>query len=191
MNRLIVSAVIVATTVLGVSACSEGSGDSPTPAASATATAVPTTADPTTPAVEPTSAAPTTPAAEPTSPAPATPAADTSTVQSVTAACMSLVGPMLEASQAMSEIASATAIDAQSAVDSWSTLVDAYRAVAETVVNPEVKAAATALQGDLTALRDAMQKVYVEQDMGAMSEFMDATAAWEISQTDLQTLCTG
>lgn len=102
-----------------------------------------------------------------------------------------MAGPIAEASQKMSEIASVATSDPQSAVDAWSTLVEAYRSVADNVTNAEVKAVASAVRDDLTTLRDAMEKVYVEQDMGAMTEFMDATGAMQESMTELQTLCAG
>jgi hypothetical protein len=104
---------------------------------------------------------------------------------------MSMAGPIAEASEKMSEIASIATTDPQSAVDTWSALVEAYESVAGTVTNAEVKAAASAVRDDLASLRDAMQKVYVELDMSAMSEFTDATAEWQDSQTNLQTICAG
>jgi len=168
MNRSIVSPVVAMVAALAMTACSG------TPADTAS----------TTPADAPTTAA--------SSATPATSSdADAGTEQSVAEACLSMADPIAEASEKLSEIASVGTGDAQSAVDSWSTLVEAYRSVADTVTNPEVKAAAIAVRDDLAELRDAMEKVYVDQDMGAMSEFTDATSAWQASQTELQTLCAG
>ena len=109
--------------------------------------------------------------------------------QTVAEACVSMAGPLQEASTTMGNLAQASS-DPQAAVDSWTALVDAYQKVADTVTNAEVKAAATAVRDDLATLRDAMQKVYVDLDMAAMSEFTDATAEWQASQTELQALCT-
>ncbi|MHA6511533.1 hypothetical protein [Tessaracoccus sp. Z1128] len=167
MNRSILSSVVAMVASLAMTACS----GSPADTASTTPDDAPTT----------TAAA---------SAAPATSSdADTGTEQSVAEACMSMAEPIAEAGEKLSEIASVGTGDPQSAVDSWSTLVDAYRSVADTVTNPEVKAAAIAVRDDLATLRDAMEKAYVDQDMGAMSEFTDATSAWQASQTELQTLC--
>lgn len=166
MNRSIVSPVVAMVAALAMTACSGSPADTAS----------------TTPADAPTTAA--------ASAAPATSSdVDTGTEQSVAEACQSMAGPIAEAGEKLSEIASVGTGDPQSAVDSWSTLVDAYRSVADTVTNPEVKAAAIAVRDDLATLRDAMEKAYVDQDMGAMSEFTDATSAWQASQTELQTLC--
>lgn len=181
MNRSLVSPVVAVLAALALAACS----GTPADTTDATSSDAPTTA-----------AAPveTTVDAAPSSqpaPAPATSSdAAVGAEQSVAQACLSVAGPISEAAEKMSEIASVVTTDPQSAVDTWSALVEAYESVAGTVTNAEVKAAATAVRDDLATLRDAMQKVYVDLDMAAMSEFTDATAEWQASQTELQALCT-
>ena len=127
MNRLITSCIVAVVAALGTTACSATPSDpaSTTPTAEAAAdptTVAPTTADPE--AAEPTSATATTPASE-----------STSTAQSLSAACLSMAGPMAEANEKMQEITSVGTVDAQDAVDSWSALVEAYGSVAETEVD--------------------------------------------------------
>ncbi|MBB1516010.1 hypothetical protein H5398_08525 [Tessaracoccus sp. MC1679] len=119
------------------------------------------------------------------------PANDAAAEQSIANACLSMAGPITDASAAMAEIAAVSTDDPQSAVDAWTTLVDLYGSVARTVTNLEVKEAATAVQQDLTTLRDAMHKIYVDGDMSVMGEFTTATTAWQASQTALNELCAG
>lgn len=194
MNRRIVEPVIAVLAALAMTACSETPTDTGPTAPTDTATnAAPSTVETTTDAapstVETTTdAAPSTePAAAPATSSDSSPDAE----QSLAQACQSMAGPIAEASEKMYEIASVATSDPQSAVDAWSTLVEAYRSVADNVTNAEVKAVAGAVRDDLTTLRDAMQEVYLEQDMGAMTAFTDATAAMQESMTELQTLCAG
>jgi len=167
MNRRIATPVIAMAAALAMTACSGSPADT-------TSTA-------------PADAATTAPSAAPATSSDADAGAD----QSAAEACLSMAGPIAEAREKLSEIASVGLGDPQAAVDSWSTLVEAYRSVVDTVTNPEVKAAAATVRDDLTTLRDAMQKVYVDQDMGALSEFTDATSAWQASQNELLNLCAG
>lgn len=160
MNRRIAAWALAAVTLLGLTACSGNP---------ATTTAPPT----------PTDTAATAPSKDKTA----------SQGQSVSEACLSMAGPLAEASAAMAKIASISANDAQSAVDVWSELVDAFRTVSETVANPEVKDAAGLVYKDLAALRDAMQKVYVDGDIDAMTDFSKATSQWQSSYTALNKLC--
>lgn len=183
MNRRTVAPVIAVLAALTLTACSGNPTDTgPTTPADTATNAAPSTIETTTdapPSTEPVAASPTSSDSAPDA------------EQSLAQACLSMAGPIAEASQKMSEIASVATSDPQSAVDAWSTLVEAYRSVADNVTNAEVKAVASAVRDDLTTLRDAMEKVYVEQDMGAMTEFMDATGAMQESMTELQTLCAG
>ncbi len=133
------------------------------------------------------SAAPATSA--PVTTAPSTPVAGTSAGQSVSEACISMAGPLAEASTAMAKIASVDKADAQSAVKTWTTLVDAFRKVADSVSNQEVKAAATTLHKDLAAVRDALKKIYLDGDMTAMSDLTTASTDMQTSYTALNKLC--
>lgn len=166
MNRRIAGATTVIL-LLGMTACS-GSPSEP-------ATSAPEAAAPTTTAAAPTSA----------------PAETADSEQSVIQACSELTGPMAEASSAMSQIANAGTSDPQAAVDSWTVLANAFGEFGDSVSNAEVKTVATDLHEDITAVRDAMQKVYVEGDMGAMSEFTTATTEFQTSYTQLTELCAG
>lgn len=126
----------------------------------------------------------------PTSPAPATSApAATETEQTVRAACMELAEPISEANQKLAEIMSLDTSNPQNAVDAWSTLVDAFAEFQDSVSNPEVKAAATAVHADVAAVRDALEKVYIQEDLSAMNEFTQATTNMQTSYTALTTLC--
>ena len=100
-----------------------------------------------------------------------------------------VAGPLAEASTAMAKIASVDKADAQSAVKTWTTLVDAFRKVADSVSNQEVKAAATTLHKDLAAVRDALKKIYLDGDMTAMSDLTTASTDMQTSYTALNKLC--
>lgn len=110
---------------------------------------------------------------------------DAATVQ----ACLDLAAPFAEASSAMLQIASDGKIPPQEAVDMWTALVDALGRVADSTSDQEVKDAAAAAHADFAALRDAMQKVYVEGDMSAMGDYAAASAAIQSSYSALLDLC--
>ena len=101
-----------------------------------------------------------------------------------------MAGPLQEASTTMGNLAQASS-DPQAAVDSWTALVDAYQKVADTVTNAEVKAAATTATTDLTAVRDALSKIYVDGDTGALGDLTTATTNMQTSLTALNKLCAG
>ncbi|HET8928854.1 MAG TPA: hypothetical protein VFN24_13625 [Microbacterium sp.] len=121
---------------------------------------------------------------------PAQPAETAATDQSVSDACLTMAGPLQEASNAMAKLAD-VATDPQSAVDAWTALVDAYQAVSDTVANPEVKAAAAAAKDDLGAVRDAIAKVFIDKDAAAVTELTTATTDMQTSLTALNELCVG
>ena len=110
--------------------------------------------------------------------------------QTVAEACVSMAGPLQEASTTMGNLAQASS-DPQAAVDSWTALVDAYQKVADTVTNADVMAAATTATTDLTAVRDALSKIYVDGDTGALGDLTTATTNMQTSLTALNKLCAG
>ncbi|GAA2005650.1 hypothetical protein [Microbacterium ulmi] len=126
----------------------------------------------------------------PAASAPAAPAETTASEQTVAEACVSMAGPLEEASTTLAKLADAAA-DPQAAVDAWTALVDAYQEVADTVTNAEVKAAATTAKDDLAAVRDAIAKIYVDGDTAALSDLTTATTDMQTSLTALSTLCAG
>lgn len=82
--------------------------------------------------------------------------------------------------------------DAQQAVDMWTELADAFGEISESVTNAEVKSAAAQVHTDISAVRDSLQKIYIDGDMSAeaLSEFTDVNTAWSESYTALLELCT-
>jgi len=159
MKKLLTSLAIIATAMLGVTACSGGA----------------------------------TPVAQVETPAPA-PAEHTEESgagldEATMQACLDIAGSFAEASTAMAQIATHGNVAPQEAVDMWSALVTALDSVANSSSNPEVKAAATAAHADFAALRDAMQKVYVDGDMSAMGDYATAAAAIQESYQALLNLC--
>lgn len=109
--------------------------------------------------------------------------------QTVQEACLAMAGPMAEASTAMAESAQASVSDPQTAVNVWTDLANGFETIAADAQNAEVKTAATAAHADIAAVRDAMQKVFVDQDMGAMGEYTTATENMNTSYTALLELC--
>ncbi|MFT3877713.1 MAG: hypothetical protein QM708_15025 [Propioniciclava sp.] len=168
MKRVLTTCAVAAVAALGLSACSGAPGASTTPStpAAPAASATPTPANTT-----------------------SAPAQTSSGTQSVQAACLSLAGPLTDANTEMSKLASVSSNDPQSAVDSWTALVNAFASFKDTVSNPEVKDAATSAHKDLAAVRDAMKKVYVDKDMAAMGDYTTATNNMQTSYTALMTLC--
>lgn len=163
-NRRIIGLVASVAVLFGLTGCS---GDS---SPDETAAAAP---------AETTSAAPveeTTPAAEESS-------------QTVQEACLAMSGPLADASIAMAESAQAGTSDPQTAVDVWTDLASGFETIAAEVQNAEVKAAATTAHADIAAVRDAMQKVFVDGDMGAMDEYTAAAESMNESYTALLEFC--
>ncbi|MBB1482765.1 hypothetical protein H5392_02675 [Tessaracoccus sp. MC1865] len=192
MNHRIGTSIIAAMAALGLAACSGTPGESTTPGASVEAPATDTTTTAET-GTESASADPTTQSAsaDPSADSDASTPAGTDAQQPVADACASMSGPLEDASKAIADIASVGTADPQVAVDTWTKLVEAYRTAADIVVNPEVKAAASAVQEDATKMRDAIQKVYVDQDMSEMGDVTEATTEFGASMAELQALCTG
>lgn len=134
-----------------------------------------------------------TPAASATSSQPAgqpPPAPGGSSGQSVNEACLSMAQPMAEASDAISKLASG-ASDPQRAVDTWTELVKAYQKVEASVTNTEVKTAVAAITKDVTAVRDAIKKVYVDKDTSSMDDFSKASQSMSTSLAALTKVCAG
>ena len=161
MNRKIPALAIAAAALFGLSACSGGSASvEEKPVAEA-------------------------PAAEETPSEESMTEADATAVQ----ACLDLIGPFAEANSAMMGIVADGKLPPQDVVDMWTSLVDALGKVANTASNPEVKTAAAVAHSDFAALRDAMQRVYVEGDITAMGDYAAAVSAIETSYTALLALC--
>lgn len=166
MNRRIAAWVVAAVTMLSLAACSGGSDAPEEPTGGVT------------------SAAP-----EPTTEEPAEPTEEAGGEQSVALACASMAGPIGEAGERMAELAEVESGDPQTVVDTWTALVDAFDSISGTVTNAEVLAAASAVHEDITTLRDAMQTVYVDEDLSAMSDYVAAATSWQESYSALMTLC--
>ncbi|GAA4898521.1 hypothetical protein GCM10025789_15570 [Tessaracoccus lubricantis] len=191
MNRRIGTSIIAAMAALGLAACSGTTGDSTTPTASVEAPATDTTTTADTGSESPSVDESTESGADPSTESASSSPSGTDAQQTVQDACQSISGPLEDASRAIADIASVATADPQVAVDTWTELVEAYRTAADSVVNPEVKAAASAVQEDVTMMRDAIQKAYVDQDMNAVTEVTEATTEFQASMTELQSLCTG
>lgn len=153
--------VVAVATALSLTACSGGNAE---PAAE-----------------QPTQVAP--------APAPEAAATDESEVDAATVqACLDMSGPFADAASKMLEAADGSA-DPQEVVDAYTALADALGEIAASSSSPEVEAAAAAAQVDMTAVRDALQKVYVENDMSALGDLTAATTAMQESYQALLGLC--
>lgn len=104
-------------------------------------------------------------------------------------ACLSLMEPLQEANLAMIKISEDATNDPQSAVDMWRALSNAFEKFGKAAANAEVAALSTAVGEDGHALTDAMEKIYVKNDLGAYSEFTEANDAFWKSYQKLLELC--
>lgn len=190
MRRAIVALVLATAVALGLSSC----GGSPDPApVSETVTSTPMeTSTPleTSVAVEtptgaetPTEAEIATVEAEATDDAP--PAVDLSMMND----CMSLMEPLQEANLALVKIAESATNDPQSAVDMWRALSQAFEDFGNTAANIEVAELSAAVGETGHALTDVLQKIYVDQDLSAASEFNTANDAFFAAYQELLELC--
>lgn len=165
MKKTIAAWAIAAATVLGLAACSSATPSEDTGAgAESSASAAPSSA---------------------------APESDTgSGDQSVADACTEVQAKIQEASTAVAGIDMSTASsDPQGTVDAFTETVDGVGAAVESVNNPEVKTALSAVHEDFVALRDLLSKVLVEQDMSAAAGITTAATDVQTSAQDLATLC--
>lgn len=121
-------------------------------------------------------------------PAQETSAQETS-AQTVHEACLAMVDPLAKVSTAIAESAQASVADPQTAVNAWTDLANGFETIAADAQNAEVKAAATTAHADIASVRDAMQKVFVDQDMSTMGDYTAATENMRKSYTALLELC--
>lgn len=162
MNRRLAALTIAAVAVLGLTACS-GS-----PSASEETTAPSQSSAP----VEETSA----------------PSSD----QSVADACASAATQVQAATSELGSIDPTTAAaDPQGTVDTFTQSVDAIGAAAESISNPEVKAAVSAVHEDFIAMRDVLSKVLVDGDQAAAAEMTTVTSDVQESAMAIGELCNG
>lgn len=161
MNRRLAALTIAAVAILGLTACS-GS-----PSAS-----------------ESTSA--------PESSAPAEQSSAPSSDQSVADACASAATQVQAATSELGSLdVSAAAADPQGTVDTFTQSVDAIGAAAESISNPEVKDAVTAVYEDFGAMRDVLSKVLVDGDQAAAAEMATVSADVQESALAIGELCNG
>ncbi|NLE96691.1 MAG: hypothetical protein GX596_01710 [Propionibacterium sp.] len=178
MKRTMPIASVLVAALVGLTACSDGAtADESTPVAdettaSAEAEPAPVEEESTTPEEQ-----------QPTEEA-------AGTGQSLSDACLSMAGPMAEASAAMSELASVATSEPQAAVDAWTEMVNAFRSVADSVTNDEVKQAVTVVHDDIADVRDGLQLIFVDGDMSAMQEYTVDVEEFQTSYTELMELCT-
>ena len=163
MNRSLAVLTIGIVAALGLTACSSAAPEEPsTPPASSAAPA-------------------------PVETEPAADAPDAAAVQ----ACLELSGPLAEASTKMAAITADDTVSAQETVDAWTALVDAIGSVAGSATDAGFQAAAETAHTDIAALRDLMQKVYVDGDLSAAGEFATATQTFQTSYSALLAYCQG
>ncbi|MHA3682730.1 hypothetical protein ACXR2W_00510 [Leucobacter sp. HY1908] len=116
------------------------------------------------------------------------PAAEAS-AQTVQEGCVAMAGPLADAGQAMQESMEDATSDPQAAVAVWTDLTNGFETIAAEAQNDEVKAAATTVHTDVAAMRDAVQKVFVNNDVSLMAEYTAAAEAMGKSYSALLTLC--
>jgi flagellar biosynthesis/type III secretory pathway M-ring protein FliF/YscJ len=110
--------------------------------------------------------------------------------QSVADACSIVQSKIQEASSAVSSIdVSSASEDPQGTVDAFTETVDGVGEAVESVSNPEVKEATSAVYDDFVALRDLLSKVLIDQDMEAAGEMATAATDVQTSAQELGTLC--
>jgi hypothetical protein len=166
MKKTIAVWTIAAAAVLGLGACSSSTPSEDTGAgAESSASAAPSTS--------------------------AAPESDTgSGDQTVADACTEVQAKIQEASTAVAGIDMSTAAsDPQGTVDAFTETVDGVGAAVESVNNPEVKTALSAVHEDFVALRDLLAKVLIEQDMSAAAGITTAATDVQTSAQELATLC--
>ncbi|WP_334148022.1 hypothetical protein [Microbacterium sp.] len=112
--------------------------------------------------------------------------------QSVADACASASAQVQDATKDLTSIDMTTAAaDPQGTIDTFTQSVDAIGAAAESISNPEVKAAVTDVYEDFGAMRDVLSKVLIDQDMDAAAEMTQVSADVQESATAIGTLCAG
>lgn len=104
-------------------------------------------------------------------------------------ACADMAGPFAVANAGMLGLVADQKVPPQEVVDMWTEMVDVVGTISETAMSQDVKDAAAATQTDFAALRDAMQKVYVEGGLSAMGDYVRAATRIQDSYSALLALC--
>lgn len=122
-------------------------------------------------------------------PAPSDTGSETKLDPATVQACLDLAGPFAEANAAMLQMVSDGKLPPQEVVDMWSELVTALDSVATSASDQNVKDAAAQARDDFAALRDVMQKVYVEGDLSAAGDYAAAASGIQSSYSELLARC--
>ncbi len=137
-------------------------------------------------------ATPAEPAKPSSSAAPAAPqqAESSDAVDASIAACLQISAKLSEAYAKMAEVMnSSDASDMQTTIDLYTELAHALGGIADSTSDTEFKAAAQAAQADFTAIRDGMQRYYVDGDISGLTDLMTATASMQTSYPALLAFC--
>ncbi|KJL27954.1 hypothetical protein [Microbacterium oxydans] len=112
--------------------------------------------------------------------------------QSIADACASAAAQVQDATKDLTSIDMTTATaDPQGTIDTFTQSVDAIGTAAESIANPEVKEAVSAIYEDFGAMRDVLSKVLIDHDPSAVSEWASVSADVQESATAIGTLCAG
>lgn len=115
-------------------------------------------------------------------------AANDATGQTVEEACASMAGPLDDISKALTNT-DWTSGDPQATIDAWNGLGDAFSAASAPITNPEVKGAADQVHRDIETIKGLMQSIFVDGNVLATGDLIEATSLLQRSSTALFNLC--
>ena len=177
MNRRIATWAAAALTVFNLTACSGSPEAAPAPSDTP---AVSTSAEPSAPA---TTTAPET--SEPTAPEPSAP--------TLAEACIEPSLKMAEASTQLAEVSAALAStdgkDPAAMVEAIKGMGEYFGTISESVSDTQLKASLAGMAQGYAGLATGYAKMFIDNDLTASAEVMQAISGLQTSITDFQTLC--
>ena len=118
------------------------------------------------------------------------PAEEQSSEQSLTDACAEAGAQVQEATKTLSELdVTAATADPQGTIAQYTEAAEAIGAAAESVSNPEVKAAVSAFHEDFATMNDLLSRLLIDQDASAVAEIGAVATEIQESAAAIGTLC--
>lgn len=118
------------------------------------------------------------------------PAEETTSEQSLAEACAEAGAQVQEATKTLSELdVTAATADPQGTIAQYTEAAEAIGAAAESVSNPEVKAAVSAFHEDFATMNDLLSRMLIDQDASAVAEIGAVATEIQESAAAIGTLC--
>ena len=120
------------------------------------------------------------------------PAQEQNSDQSLADACAEAGAQVQKATAGLNDLdVAAAAADPQGTIATYTEAAEAVGAAAESISNPEVKAAVSAFHEDFSSMTDLLSKVLIDQDTAAVAELGAVATEIQESAAAVGELCAG